>query len=161
MPTPSYVWLKDDKAGDIKGSVQIHGREGSCEVMEFHHDLHIPTDPHTGKLTGVRMHSPVVIIKAYDSASPYLYKACCEGQTLKEVIIKWYAIDDTGTEKEYFIHKLEGVKVAAMKAQMPNTKDPTKERYVHLEEVSLVYGKITWTFVDGNVEYVDEWTAQK
>ena len=52
---------------------------------------------------------------------------------MKEVTIKWYAIDDTGSEKEYFIHKLGDVKVAAMRAQMPNTKDPTKERYVHLE----------------------------
>jgi type VI secretion system secreted protein Hcp len=161
MPTPSYAWLKDNTGGEIKGSVQIAGREGSIELMEFHHNLHIPTDPHTGRLTGVRMHSPVVLIKAYDSSSPYLYKACCEGQSLKEVAIKWYAIDDTGAEKEYFIHKLENVKVAAMKAHMPNTKDPDKERYVHLEEVSLVYGKITWTYVDGNIEYIDEWTAQK
>lgn len=60
------------------------------------------------------MHSPVNLIKAYDAASPYLYKACCEGQTLQEVEIKWYAIDDTGSEKEYFIHKLENVKVASM-----------------------------------------------
>ena len=159
MPTPSYVWFKDDQGGDIKGSVQVGGREGSCEVMEFLHDLHIPTDPHTGKLTGVRMHSPVKLIKAYDSASPYLYKACCEGQTLKEVTVKWYAIDDTGAEKEYFIHKLEEVKVASMKAHMPNTKDPNKEKYVHLEEVSLVYGKITWTYVEGTLEYTDSWTA--
>ena len=161
MPTPAYAWLKDDKGGDIKGSVQIAAREGSVEIMEFEHTLHIPTDPHTGRLTGVRMHSPIILTKAFDSASPYLYKACCEGATLKEVTIKWYAIDDTGTEKEYFIHKLEHVKVAKMEAIMPNTKDPDKERYVHLEKVSLVYGKITWTYVDGNVEYVDEWTAQK
>jgi len=161
MPTPSYTWLKDDSGGDIKGSVQIAGREGTCEIMEFHHDLHIPTDPHTGKLAGVRMHNPVVIVKAFDSASPYLYKACCEGQTLQEVTIKWYAIDETGAETDYFIHKLEHVKVSAMRAHMPNTKDPDKERYVHLEEVSFVYGKITWTFVDGNIEYVDEWTAEK
>jgi type VI secretion system secreted protein Hcp len=161
MPTPSYAWLKDDKGGDLKGSVEIAGREGSVEIMEFHHDLHIPTDPHTGRLTGVRMHSPVILTKAFDASSPYLYKACCEGQTLKEVRIRWYAIDDTGTEREYFTHILEHVKVAAMKAFMPNTKDPDKERYVHLEEVSLVYGKITWVFVDGNVEYYDDWTAQK
>jgi len=159
MPTPSYVWFKDDQGGEIKGSVQVGGREGTSEVMEFLHDLHIPTDPHTGKLTGVRMHSPVKLIKSYDAASPYLYKACCEGQTLKEVTVKWYAIDDTGAEKEYFIHKLEDVKVAAMKAHMPNTKDPNKEKYVHLEEVSLVYGKITWTYVEGQLEYTDSWTT--
>jgi type VI secretion system secreted protein Hcp len=161
MPTPAYVWFKDDQGSEIKGSVQIAGREGSCEVMEFAHNLHIPTDPHNGRLTGVRMHSPVTLVKSYDAASPYLYKACCEGQTLKEVVIKWYTIDDTGTEKEYFIHKLEDAKVASMKAHMPNTKDPEKERYVHLEEVALVYSKITWTYPDGSLEYVDSWTAQK
>lgn len=160
MPTPSYVWFKDDQGGEIKGGVQISGREGSSEVMEFHHDLHIPTDPHTGRLAGVRMHNPIIIQKSFDAASPYLYKACCEGQTLKEVIIKWYAIDDTGAEKEYFIHKLEEVKVAAMKGYMPNTKDPDKERYVHLEEVSLVYAKITWTYVDGSLEYMDSWISK-
>ncbi len=161
MPTPAYIWIKDDQGSDIKGSVAIAGREGSCEVMEFAHDLHIPTDPHTGKLTGVRMHNPIMITKSYDAASPYLYKACCEGQTLKEVTIKWYAIDDTGSEKEYFIHKLGDVKVSSMKANMPNTKDPAKERYVHLEEVALVYGKITWTYVEGSIEYMDSWTTQK
>ena len=161
MPTPAYAWLKDDQSGDINGSVAIVGREGSCEVMEFIHDLHIPTDPHTGKLTGVRMHNPIILTKSYDAASPYLYKACCEGQTLKSVEIKWYNIDETGTEKVYFTHRLEDVKVASMKAKMPNTKDPEYERYVHLEEVALVYGKITWTYTSGGIEYSDSWTAQK
>jgi len=161
MPTPSYTWIKDDQGTEIKGSVQISGREGSIEIMEFEHDLKIPTDPHTGRLTGVRMHSAVKLVKAYDAASPYLYKACCEGQTLAEVEIKWYVIDETGTEVEYFIHKLENVKVASLRAFMPNTKDPLKERYTHLEEVALVYGKITWTYVDGTIEYTDAWMAAK
>jgi type VI secretion system secreted protein Hcp len=156
MPTPAYVWFKD-----IKGSVKIEGREDSSEVMEFHHDLHIPADPKSGSLTGVRVHGPIILTKAYDSASPDLYERCCTGKTIKEVEIKWYAIDETGAEKEYFIHKLEKVKVAAMKAYMPNTKDPDKERYVHLEEVSLMYEKITWKFVEGNVEFTDAWLSKK
>ncbi len=160
MPTPSYVWFKDNTGGDIKGSVAIGGREGTSEIMEFHHDLHIPVDIHTGQVTGKRVHGPVTLIKAYDAASPYLYKACCEGQTLQDVTIKWYMTDDTGSEKVYFTHKLEDVKVARIQAHMPNTKDPEKERYVHLEEVSLVYSKITWTYADGNIEYVDQWTVQ-
>ncbi len=157
MPTPAYVWFKDDQGNEIKGSVQSKDRVGSCEVMEFEHTLHIPTDPHTGGLTGVRMHSPVRLIKSYDSASPYLYKACCMGQTLKEVVIQWFKIDETGTEKEYFRHRLEDAKVASMKAAMPNTKDPDKQQYVHLEEVSLVYSRITWTYPDGSLEYTDAW----
>jgi type VI secretion system secreted protein Hcp len=160
MPTPAYVWFKDDQGGEIKGSVQITGREGSCEVMEFHHDLHIPTDVHTGGLTGVRMHSPISLIKAYDAASVYLYKACCEGQTLSEVAIKWYMIDDSGAEQVYFTPTLKGVKVAGMKAHMPNTKDLSKERYTHMEEVLLVYSSIEWTFAAGQLTHIDSWVGQ-
>jgi type VI secretion system secreted protein Hcp len=86
-----------------------------------------------------------------------LYKAVCEGQTFNECEFKWYQIDDTGSEKQYFSHKLEGVKVCSVKPIMYNVKDPAKERYVHLEEVSMRYRKITWTYLDGNLQAADAW----
>jgi len=159
MPTPAYVFFNDDQGNQIDGSVQIADREGSSEVIEFDHGIRIPTDSHTGKLTGVRMHGSARLVKAYDSASPLLYRACCVGQTLSEVTFHWYQIDDTGTEVEYYRHTLEQVKVAGVKSYMPNTKDPRMEKMTHLEEVNLVYGKITWLFVDGSLEYTDSWTA--
>ena len=162
MPIPAYATFKDNSGGDIKGSVKIAGREGSCEVMEFDHDVYIPTDMHQGgKVMGVRVHEPVRLVKAIDAASPYLYKACCRGETLAEVEIKWFQIDPTGAETEYFTHKLKDVKVAKVHALMPNTKDPDKERYVHLEEVSLVYSSITWKYTDGGVEFEDAWDKQR
>lgn len=161
MPTPAYMWLKDDTGADILGSVQIGGREGSVEIQQFDHDLEIPTDTHSGRLRGIRIHRPVKIIKEFDSSSPYLYQTCCEGKTLTEVKISWFQIDDTGTEVEYFTHLLEGAKITEIKAHMPSTKDEEKKRYGHLEEVSFVYNKITWTFQDGALEYTDEWIAAK
>jgi len=157
MPIPAYMWMKDESGNDIKGGVDVAGREGSIEVLEFHHEVRIPTDRDTGKLTGTRKHESLTIVKAFDEASPYLYKAVCEGQTYKEVILRWYRIDDTGTETEYFNHKLEGVKVCSVKPVMYNVKDPAYERYVHMEEVSLRYQKITWTFCDGNLQASDSW----
>lgn len=157
MPIPAYLWIKDETGADIKGSVDVAGREGSIEVIEFRHEVRIPTDPDTGRLTGTRKHESMTFVKAFDAASPYLYKAVCEGQTFNSVEFKWYNIDDTGSEKEYFNHKLEGVKVCSVKPFMPNVKDPTKERYTHLEEVSLRYRKITWTFLDGNLQASDAW----
>ena len=161
MPIPAYATFKDDSGGELKGSVTIAGREGSSEVMEFDHDVYIPTDANNGRLTGVRVHRPVKLVKSYDAASPYLYRACCKGQTLKEVEIKWFEIDETGAEKEYFTHKLENVKVSEVRAVMPNTKDPDKERYVHLEEVFLVYGKIKWKYTEGGLEYEDDWLGAR
>ncbi|STW38891.1 type VI secretion system effector [Klebsiella pneumoniae] len=46
------------------------------------HNLYIPTDNNTGKLTGTRIHTPFLFTKEIDSSSPYLYKAVTTGQTL-------------------------------------------------------------------------------
>ncbi|MBS9444548.1 type VI secretion system tube protein TssD, partial [Photorhabdus heterorhabditis] len=111
MAIPAYLWLKDDGGADIKGSVDVQNREGSIEIVALEHALHIPTDNNTGKLTGTRVHAPLVFTKEVDSSSPYLYKAVTSGQTLKSAEIKWYKIDDAGQEKEYFNTRLENVKV--------------------------------------------------
>lgn len=161
MPIPAYMWLKDDANKEVKGSVDVGGREGSIEIIAFDHQVRIPTDPDTGKLTGTRKHEAITIVKAYDASSPYLYKAVCEGQTFAEAEIKWYRIDDTGTEVEYFNHKLEGVKVCSVKPIMYNVKDQTKEKYEHLEEISLRYQKITWTYVDGTLQATDAWKENR
>ncbi len=157
MAIPAYMWLKDDGGADIKGSVSIQGREGSVEVLELAHSVHIPTDGNTGKLTGTRVHDPLVFYKEYDASSPYLYKAVTSGQTLKSVEIKWYRIDDAGNEVEYFNTKLDNVKVVGVSPVMYNIKDPAREKYNHLEKVEMRYEKITWAYKDGNIIHSDSW----
>ncbi|MEN8141294.1 MAG: Hcp family type VI secretion system effector [Thermodesulfobacteriota bacterium] len=158
MAIPAYMWIKDDQGSTIDGPVAVSGREQSIEVLGFDHELRIPTDNDTGSLTGTRKHEPFELLKAFDNASPYLYKAVSKGQTLKQVVLSWYRIDDTGNETEYFRHKLEDVKITSVSPCMHNVKDVDKERYPHLEKVSMRYAKITWTYVDGNIEFADSWT---
>ncbi|MFC3032155.1 Hcp family type VI secretion system effector [Pseudoalteromonas fenneropenaei] len=158
MAIPAYMWLKDDQGNDVKGSVTVAEREGSIEILHFDHELRIPTDNDTGELTGTRKHEPFVITKAVDAATPYMYKACSNGQTLKTLELKWYRIDDTGTEREYFRHTLEDVKITSISPTMHNVKDLDKERYPHLETVHMRYKRITWTYLDGNIEFSDSWT---
>ena len=161
MAIPAYMWLKDDGGSVIKGSVDVNGREDSVEIVEFLHNVRIPTDANTGKLTGTRVHEPIVLFKEDDASSPYLYKAVTTGQTLKEVEIKWYQIDASGQEKEYFNTKLDNVKVVAVGPVMHNIKDPARERYNHLERVELRYEKITWTYKDGNIIHSDSWNESR
>ncbi|WP_035061829.1 Hcp family type VI secretion system effector [Andreprevotia chitinilytica] len=158
MAIPAYMWIKDDGGADIKGSVTVQDREGSVEVVAFNHGIRIPTDGNTGKLTGTRVHDPMVVTKEFDASSPYLYKAVTSGQTLKGIEIKWYQIDDAGNEKEYFNMQLDNVKVVGVTPVMHNIKDPTKERYNHVENVELRYEKITWAYKDGNIIHADSWT---
>lgn len=157
MAIPVYLWLKDDGGSDIKGSVDVRDREGSIEVNGFVHNLRLPTDAFTGKITSTRQHTPVVFQKDIDSSSPYLMKAVATGQTLKSAQFKWYKINDAGQEAEYYNMLAENVRVVSVTRLMHDTKDPAKEKHNHMEMVELRYDKITWKYCDGNVQFTDSW----
>jgi len=161
MAIPVYLWLKDDGGADIKGSVNVQKREGSIEVLALDHEVSIPTDDNSGKLTGTRVHSPFLFTKEIDASSVYLLKAVTMGQTFKSAEFKWYRIDDNGHEVENYSTLLESVKVVNVASKMHDIKDPAKEKHNHLEEVELRYEKITWTFKDGNIKHSDSWTERK
>ena len=114
MAIAAYLWLKDDGGALIKGGVDVQHRECSIEVKGFHHNLVIPTDNATGKITGTRMHSPMLIIKEFDCSSPYLYKAVATGQNLSSAEIKWYRINYSGLGEEYFNMLSEDVRIVSI-----------------------------------------------
>ncbi len=158
MPTPVYMSINENK---VKGSVAIGGRVGTVEVLEVSHDLHIPTDIHSGKLTGVRQHGQMKVRAAFDAATPYLYKACTEGETYDTVKFSFFEIDDAGVEVEYYTILLERVKVASVVVDVPQVKNVQNEHLPHMVEYSFVYSKITWTFTDGTLEHTDDWIAAR
>lgn len=161
MAIPVYLWLQDDGGADIKGSVDVQGRQGSIEVLALDHSLYIPTDNNTGKLTGTRVHSPFRFTKEIDLSSVYLYRAVAKGETLKNAKFKWFRIDDAGQEVEYFSILLEKVKVVKVTTIMHDIKDPTKEKHNHLEQVELRYEKIHWLYVDGTIAWSDSWDERQ
>ena len=157
MGIPAHMWLKDDGAAEIKGSSSIYGREGSIEVIGFGHGLNLPVDGQGGKISGPRIHSPMHIEKAFDAASPYLYKAVATGQTLKSAELRWYRINDAGCEEAYFTMLLEDVKVTGINPVMPNFKISTTSQINHIESISMLYERITWHYTDGNIRFTDSW----
>lgn len=144
-------------SNDITGSNTKGGREGTSAVIEFNHEVYSPTDQQRGIVSGARVHGAVELVKEIDTASASLYQACCNGETLDELKVEWYRISPTGQEEVYFTHTLTNVKVAAVEQVLPNTKDPQKENYRHLEQLKLLYEKIAWTHEEG-YEYEDAWT---
>lgn len=158
MPIPAYMWLKDDGGALIKGGVDVQDRECSIEVRGFHHNLMFPTDNATGKATGTRVHSPMLVVKEFDYSSPYLYKAVATGQRLTSAEIKWYKISDAGQEVEYFNMLLEGVRVVSIS---PTMASPESSKENHMETVELRYEKITWKHCDGNIIFTDSWNDRQ
>lgn len=128
-------------------------RLGSIELKSFSHGVSIPVDPQWGKLTGTRVHSPIVIVKEFDQTTPLLYRAVCEGRPLKKATIKMYRILDAGIEVEYFNIILENIKLTAISPYL----SPTGMSSTHLETLELRYEAITWKYTDGNVIYRDSW----
>ncbi|MEA5100989.1 MULTISPECIES: type VI secretion system tube protein TssD [unclassified Pantoea] len=158
MAIPVHMFIKDDGGAVIRGGSDVMHREGSIELRGVQHLLSIPTDNNTGKLTGTRQHAPFMFEKEIDSASPYLYKAVATGQTLKEAEIKWYRISDAGQEEEYFNILMEDVKVISISPIMHDTRNCPGTG--HMESVALRYAKITWKYVDGNIQYTDAWNER-
>jgi type VI secretion system secreted protein Hcp len=152
------MFIKDDGGAVIRGGSDVMHREGSIELRGVQHLLSIPTDNNTGKLTGTRQHAPFIFEKEIDSASPYLYKAVATGQTLKEAEIKWYRISDAGQEEEYFNILMEDVKVISISPIMHDTRNCPGTG--HMESVALRYAKITWKYVDGNIQFTDAWNER-
>ncbi len=56
---------------------------------------------------------------------------------------------------------MEGVKITGVNPGVPNTKLSGNSQLNHMEAVSMLYDKITWKYVDGNVQYTDAWTERK
>lgn len=158
MAVPVHLFLKDDGGAMIRGGSDVAKREGSIELRDLIHNLSIPTDGATGKLTGTRQHSAFSLTKAIDSSSPYLYKAVATGQTLQSAELKFYHINDAGQEVEYFNILMEGVKVISITPIMHDTIDCPGTG--HMENVSLRYAKITWKILDGNIQFSDAWNER-
>lgn len=161
MAIPVYLWLTNDAGNLVKGSVDINGREGSIEIVEFMHAIELPTDDRTGKITSKRIHGDYAIIKELDSSSPYLYQGVTTGQRFQKAELKFYQINENGQEVEYFRTTLENVRINEIEPFMFDINDPKFEKHNHLEALYLSYEKITWHYIDGNIIHSDSWNEAR
>ncbi len=161
MPMPFYMTLEGVNQGNIEGSCDQTGREGTILCQAFEHNIAIPRDPQSGQPTGLRVHNPLTITKVYDKASPKLYKALCEGERMKSVNLKWYRIDPAGAEEHYFTVALEDAIVVGVHPNTPNCLDPQFASYGHMEDVSFTYRKIMWTWEPDGVAAEDDWRVRR
>ncbi len=80
------------------------------------------------------------IVKALDNASPQLYLACAKGIHLDDVELELCRAG--GDKEKYMSYKMEDVLVSSTR---PGGSAQGGEA-LPLEEVSFVYGKITWEY---------------
>ncbi len=152
MPLPAYMDIPD-----IPGSCRVEGRESNIEVLGFNHEVYMPTDRKDGSATGTRVHNNMVVVKNFDKSSPLLYQHLCNGKIIPSATLRWFQINEQGIEEEYYQHRLENARITSIRPYMPDVDNPANEQYKHMEEISFRYEKMTWAFLDGNVEFTDSW----
>ena len=156
MSNPAYLWLTDANGSPLVGSSIVSDRIGAIEIKSLTHNVNIPVDGNTGRLTGTRIHAPIQFQKEFDRVTPLLYKVQSEGITLKSGTIKMYMITEAGLEREYFNIILDNVKVTSITADLY----PGASTGTHLETILLRYESITWKHCDGNIIYTDAWNQR-
>jgi type VI secretion system secreted protein Hcp len=153
MSNPAYLWLTDENGSPIVGSSLVNGRVGAIELKSLTHNVNIPADGHTGRLTGTRIHTPIMFQKEADRTTPFLYKALTTNAKLKSAVIKNYSINEAGIEVEYFNTIMENAKILSITPDVY----PGASTKTHLETILLCYEKITWKYCDGNIIHTDQW----
>jgi type VI secretion system secreted protein Hcp len=159
MALTAYIKITGKSQGEIKGDCPQGGdKKDRVLVYGVDHEVEIPRDTHTGLPTGQRIHHPLTITKHKDQASPKLFKACCTGENV-DLELDFYRIKPDGTEEKYFTIKVEDGIAVNVREYTPLTFLPDNKPYHDMEDVSFTYSKITWTYNDGNIEFVDDWKA--
>ncbi|MBS7444586.1 type VI secretion system tube protein Hcp [Enterobacter sp. 120016] len=92
--------------------------------------------PAAGRKRWTRLYSPMLVIKEFDCSSPYLYKAVATGQNLSSAEIKWYRINYSGLEEEYFNMLPEDVRIVSISSAMTTGDNPNENP---METVELRY----------------------
>ena len=155
MPTPCNL-----KVEGYPGSCEKEGREDTCDVFEIEHNVHQPVDLTTGQATGVRVHSPLRIVKQVDKATPGFHKALCTGENLPTVELQHWRIDPaTRSEAEYYRITLKNARIVDMKPYMPMSFVPANEPYRHMEQISMVYEEIEWNWMPDSIVETDKWRS--
>ena len=161
MPMPCYLTLEGESQGKIEGSCEVQGHQGKIMVQALDHSIELPKSPQTGLPSGKRQHLGITLTKEIDKASPKIFQAQCSGEQLKSVELEFYRISPKGTEEKYYTIRLERAVITGSRTWVPNCLAPDNRQYGHMEDVSLTYEKIVWTWEPDGIEAEDSRLAPK
>lgn len=155
MALNSYLKVKGQKQGEIKGDSIQKGREGWILVIAYHHEIAVPRDAASGMATGRRQHKPFVITKELDQSSIPFYNALVNNEMLATVELKCFAPNKmaaagVGTEVNHYNVILTNAQISSISSEMLNNKNPDLLKYEKFETISFVYEKIEWVWTAGN-----------
>ncbi len=171
MALDAYMTIKGQRQGVISleaGTIKSSGSGAKYDkhadeiaVLGFTSSVINPRDPKSGFTSGARIHQPVVFTKLVDRSSPLLWQALAKGETLTEIVCKFYRPDTAGLgePEEFFEYKWENAKFCDGKSYLPLTVDAKNDHLRPMEDWSFTYEKVTWKHTKASTEGQDSWQA--
>jgi type VI secretion system secreted protein Hcp len=107
----------------------------------------------------MRAHAPLKITKELDRATPRLYDALVNNETLVEWELQFWRPGVSGQEEQHYTVQLFNAAIATIDFRMPDNRDPGLRELESYEVVSFVYQRIRWIWNDGALMAEDAWSA--
>jgi type VI secretion system secreted protein Hcp len=159
MASSAYLTLKGQKQGDIPGSVTLKGKENTILVHAFDNEISSTRDKGSGLLSGKQQHNPLTILKEIDKSSPRLWSALVNNETLTHWQLDFWVPQAGGVSKLTYTVQLTNAMIASIHEFMEDNDIAANVSLPLLEEVTFIYEKIQWTWVDGGITAGDDWTS--
>jgi type VI secretion system secreted protein Hcp len=161
MAQTVHLFLKANGT-DIKGDSTQSSLERADSIECVYYDQAVSTarEAGSGMATGRRRYEPIMIRKRIDRATPLIYKAMSNNETI-DGVFKFYRPNPVGdgTTQQYYTVEFKSGRIAAVRNFSPDCIDPVSSSLPAMEEVQFVFHTIIWTYMDGGITHEDSWSA--
>lgn len=163
MPLPFHMKIEGETQKSITdGGCEMEGRKETVLCYNIKHRIYIPDHSGRGGTTGRRLHTPVIVTKAFDKVSPLLYQAFIDQEKLW-VGLQFYRIaknEVSGEGSPSFQINLKGALISEINVWMPTDFEKKTDVFDYMEDISFVYKEIWWFGPGMEREAVDEWNKK-
>jgi type VI secretion system secreted protein Hcp len=154
-----YVTIEGTRTGRFHGESPREAHRDKITGLEFFYEVASPRDPATGQATGRRQHKPITITKEWGAASPQIFQALVNNESLKSVLFEFVDISPEGTEMVSHTIRLRGATISAYRQYIGNVEnfvfDSTRDS-LKLENVSFTFQKIEITNIPAQTTATDD-----
>jgi type VI secretion system secreted protein Hcp len=160
MAETVHLYLKAN-GSDIAGeSTQTSlGRENSIECVYYEQGVKTAREAGSALATGRRQYEPIRVLKRIDKSTPLLAKALVENAKI-DATFKFYRPNPTGdgTTEQFYTVDIKNGRIASFKQVSPNCIEPASTTDPPLEQLTMVFHTITWTYTNGGITHQDSWS---
>jgi type VI secretion system secreted protein Hcp len=146
-----YMQVKAN-GSEVKGSsVDTKNHDGWCDVIGMQYGLARATDRTNNQATGKAYQEAFTVYKPTDKATPLLFKAMTDNDTI-DVVLKYYRDDPKdGKRKHFFSIELTKGRITGFQTEA-SVKEGAGSTNPYVDRLEFVGTEIKLVHVDGGLE---------